>query len=89
MVISSDLLPVFGIIESIILDDDHLYYLVCAMMETVCFVPHFHSYEIAAVSPTNYHVCKPSDLYDHSVLSQYTISSVQYVPLKYHIVEII
>ena len=79
------LVPVFGEIKDIIVDEQHSCYFVCDVLETCQFVSHFHAYEVSPSSPLIYRACRPSDLYDHTVLSKYTISSVHYIPLKYQI----
>lgn len=85
--IESNLVPVFGEIEDIIIDKEHSYYIVCNILETCQFISHFHAYEVSLPVPPTYHICKPSDLFDHNVLSKYSVSSVQYIPLKYHLIE--
>ena len=87
--IDSDLLPNFGIIEDIIIDDLHSYYFVIEKLHTICISSHYHSYEVIKHSPTLFHVCKLSDLWDHSVLGLYQIPHNQsyFVPLKYYLIE--
>lgn len=89
MVIDTDLLPIFGIVEDIVVDDLHCYFFVLQKFRTICFSPHYHSYEVNAHSPKAYYVCKPSDLFDHSVLGQYQVPNCHslHVPLKYYLVE--
>lgn len=74
VVIKTDLLPVFGLIEDIIIDDSHCHYLVIEQLNTICFVPHFHSYEVMALSPKVYYICEPSNLFDHTVLGLYQVA---------------
>ena len=91
VVLGTDLLPKFGIIEDIFVDNFHSYFFVLEELQTVCFSPQYHSYEVIAHSPKMYHVCKPSDLFDHNVLGKYQVSSCHsfFVPLKYYLTEIV
>ena len=89
VVTDTDLVPVFGVVEDIIVDSMQCHYLVCEVLSTICFVRHFHSYEVATQSPTVYYICKPTSLFDNTVLGRYQLASHPsfFVPLKYHLVE--
>ena len=87
--ISSGLVPVFGLIEDIIMDDNHSFFFLTEVFNTLRFSPHFHAYEVITQTPKAYQICKPSTLYDHAVLGRYQVvtHSSFYIPLKYHLVE--
>lgn len=89
VVIDTDLLPIFGVVEDIIMDECHCYYLVMQELHTISFVPHFHSYEVIEQSPKVYRIRKPCNLYDHAVLSRYQVAPRKsfFIPLKYYLVE--
>ena len=78
-------LPTFGVID--IVSSGASYYLICEVMFTVCFNHHFHVYEIHNDDAPEYVVCRQSELADHYVLSKYTVSGKDFVPLKYHLIE--
>ncbi len=88
VVATSDLLPQFGIIQEIIVDN-LCYYFVLELLHTICFSTHFHSFEVINNSPPVFSVIKPSDLFDHCVLGLYHIQSHRsfFVPLKYFLIE--
>ena len=85
MILSVDTLPTFGFITDIIMINATDYYLVAKVARTVCFVSHYHAYEIEV---EELHVCytfvKPMDLIDHNVLGLYK-KKKNYVVLKYAI----
>ena len=82
VVLDCDLLPQFGIIHDIIINDVHQPFLVCEKLITCCFSPHYHSHEVVHHNPPVFIICKQSELYDYSVLSLYHVGS-QFVSLKY------
>ena len=86
VVLDCDLLPQFGIIHDIILNDVHQPFLVCEKLITCCFSPHYHSHEVIHHNPAVFIICKQSELYDYCVLSLYHVGS-QFVSLKYYLVE--
>ncbi len=74
VVATSNLLPQFGIIQEIIVDNlCYLFFL--ELLHTICFSTHFHSFEVINNSPPVFSVIKPSDLFDHCVLGLYHIQS--------------
>lgn len=87
VVIDCNILPVFGVIQDIILNDTYQALFVCKKLTTCCFSPHYHAYEVSYSFPATFFICKPCDLYDYSVLTLYHVHSSLFVPLKYHIVE--
>jgi hypothetical protein len=90
IVLGTDLFPKFGILVDIFIDNLHCYYFVLEELHTICFTSHYHSYEVIRHSPMKYNVCKPSNLYDHTVLGEYEVphsSPSSFVPLKYYLVE--
>lgn len=86
VVLDSGLLPQFGIIRDIIINDVHQPFLVCEKLTTCCFSSHYHSYEVILPNPAIFCICKQSELYDYSVLSLYHVHSL-FVSLKYYLVE--
>ena len=55
VLLSSDFLPIFGFVTDIIVLDVENYYLVCEVLETVCFNSNYHSYEVCHdSSPFNF-----------------------------------
>ena len=89
VVIDTDLVPEFGIIEDIIVDALMCYYFVLEKLHTVCFSNHYHSFEVIKHVPKEFFICKPSDLFDHAVLGLYHIPQCHslFVCLKYYLVE--
>lgn len=87
VVLDCALTPEFGIIHDIVLDSLHQPFLVCEKLITDCFSYHYHSYQIFRPNPPVFCICRQSHLYDHSVLSVYTVNSLLYVTLKYYLVE--
>lgn len=85
-----DDLPVFGEIQHVVVVDVDNYYFVVLILDTICFQPHLHSYEVQHPSSPEYGVVKPNDLVDHHPLGLYTCTvlhqSLQLVSLKYHII---
>ena len=79
-------LPTFGVIVDILTSDSNTYF-VCEVPFTVCFNRHFYTYEIYRDAQPEYVLCSHSDLADPYVLSQYSVSSKIFVPLKYHLVD--
>jgi len=76
--------PNFGIIKDVVFHTD-VYYFVCEVLVTTCFSHHFHAYEVSKHTPTQYIICKQTELYDYSVLSAYELSDKLYVSLKYEL----
>ena len=89
VMVDTDLLPVFGVIKDIIINEMHCYYFILVIFHTVCFLPHFHSHEVVHHTPLLFKLIKPSDLLDHSALSLYKIprSNSYFVTLKYYVTE--
>ena len=90
VVLSMDLTPTFGVVKDIIVFETDIYYLVCEVLLTDCFSHHFHAFKTCKQHPASYDICKQTDLYDHAVLSAYTILSQPnflFIPLKYQLVE--
>lgn len=83
VVLDCGLLPQFGIIHDIIINDVHQPILVCETLATCRFSPHYHSYEVIHLNPPVFCIRKQSELYDYSVLSVYR----NFVTLKYYLVE--
>ena len=87
VVLSLNLLPNFGLILDIIILNVDDYFLVCEILHTICFNPHFHSYEVCHHSSPSVVFVKQSDLVDYSVLAIYK-KITDFVTLKYHITEL-
>ena len=83
VVLSVQLVPVFGLICDILTFDVSDYFLVCETLITECFCSHYHAYEVSYDSYPEYVFVKQSDLADHSVLGLY---KSKYVVLKYNVV---
>ena len=41
VVVDTDLVPSFGVIEDIFVDESHCYFLAIELLDTICFTPHF------------------------------------------------
>ena len=87
VILNCGVLPLFGVIHDVIMNDVHQPYLVCKQLSTICFSRHYHSYEVIYPSSTIFNICKQAELYDHSVLSLYHVHSSFFVTPKYYIVE--
>ena len=88
VVVGSSLLPVFGRIISILIEQVTKCYFVCEVLTTETFNPHFHAYEVQAQEkPTPLVICTQNDFIDHHVLALYHVSQLELVPLKYHVPE--
>lgn len=86
LVLESDLVPLFGVVEEIHCVSNQ-YYFVCKCLHTECFSPHFHAYKVTK-NFEELRYCTISDLSDHNPLSMYTLVSHQmYVCMKYYIIE--
>lgn len=79
-------MPTFGIIRDLV-SSGARYYFVCEVMFTICFNHHFHAYEVRKDDEPEYVVRCQTELADHYVLSIYTVSGKDFIPLKYHLVE--
>lgn len=86
VVVSMDLLPIFGLKKYIIVFKVNEYFLVCELLQTICFDAHFHSYEVTHVHFCDTILCKPKEVADHTVLGLYRKHSL-FVTLKYNILE--
>jgi hypothetical protein len=84
-----DGMPMFGIVEDIIVFCTDTFYLVCSVLFTECFSHHFHAYQVYKQHPEQYIICTPSTLYDTYVLAAYNAphSNSLYVTLKYQLIE--
>ena len=82
MVLSVELLPVFGYIHDIAVIDVDNYFLVCEILCTKFFHRHYYAYEVSHDSTPSYVFVKQSDLADHSVLGLY---KSKFVILKYYV----
>ena len=89
VVISMDhFIPTFAVITDILVQKVDEFYFVCNVLETACFVPHYHSYEVSHKAPAEIVICKQSSLIDHNVLGLYKVrESLSFVSLKYHLIE--
>ena len=65
VVLDCGLVPKFGIIHDIILNDLEQPFLVCEKLLTDCFHYHYHSYKVVHTTPPVFYIKKPSALYDH------------------------
>lgn len=84
-----DDLPVFGEIQHVVAVEVDQYYLVVAILHTVCFISHFHAYEVEQPNIHQYSIIKLTDLVDHHPLGLYTCTisekCLKLVSLKYHV----
>ncbi len=86
LVLESDLVPLFGVIQEVHCVSNQ-YYFVCKCFHTECFSAHFHAYRVTKIDG-ELRYCTISDLSDHYPLSVYTLNSNQmYVCMKYYIIE--
>lgn len=79
-------MPVFGVIKEIFkISRD--YFVVCNVLNTLCFVSHIHAYEVNYSQTVE--IIKISLLYDYHPLGLYhsPLDNSLVVSLKYHIVE--
>ena len=83
VVVDTDLVPTFGVIEDFV-DESHCYFLAIQLLDAIYFTPHFYSFEVNKKTPKVYHICKPSALYDHLVLGKYQLQSHEsfFIPLS-------
>ncbi len=86
VVTGTDLVPNFGIIEEIMVDELMFFYFVLEELQTLCFSSHYHSFEVTYHTPEMYLICKPSDLLGHAVLSLYQLHCSCFVCLQYYLV---
>lgn len=63
VVLNCVLVPEFGLIHHIVLDDLHQPYLVCEEMITDCFSYHYHCYKVVHSNPPIFCIWKQSTLY--------------------------
>ena len=84
-IISSNLLPQFGMIADIIILDTDNIVIILEKLHTTAFISHFHCYEILYVQPTEYILMKPSEFVDLSPLSLYKPPNHNFVSLKYYV----
>ena len=70
-----ELVPIFGVIEDVMVFDVDVCYLACEVLITDCFVNHFHAYQVYRQQPQQYFFCKQKNLFDHTVLAAYEITS--------------
>ena len=89
VITSSDLVPIFGVIQDIYITGTDIIHLVTKELHTIAFVNHFHAYSVSYINPAEFQTTRVSNLYDYHPLSLYidSTSNIMYVPLKYHIVE--
>ena len=89
VVINSDLLPTFGLIKDIVVDNCYLHYFVLEILYTICFSSHYHAHEVSMNTLPLFQLVKLSTLYDHSIINLYSIPHCYsfFVPLKYYLIE--
>lgn len=88
VVIRNSLLPYFGRIISILIDQVTNCHFVCELLITKTFNSHYHAYEVQAEEkPTPIVICTQKDFVDPHVLALYHVSHLKLVPLKYHVPE--
>ncbi len=82
-------MPSFAeIVDIVFLRSDSTCLFVCKMYVTDCFNKHYHSYEV--LSTEEVLIIKQSDLTDYHVLHKYKIHfETTFIPLKYHILEVL
>ena len=85
VMVDTDLLPVFGVIKDIIINEMHCYYFFWKFFSLLFTT--FHSHEVLHHTQLLFKLIKPSDMLDHSVLSLYKIpgSNSYFVTLKYYV----
>ena len=87
VVINSDLLPTFSIINDIVVDSFNSHYFDLEILHTICFSSHYHAHEVTMTIPPLFELVKSSDLYNHSILYLYSIPHCHsfFVRLKYNL----
>ena len=82
-------MPSFGkIVDIIFLHRNCTGVFVCEKYHTDCFNHHYHSYEVIPMKDIV--IIKQCDLFDYHVVHQYQIHHDKlFVPLKYHILEVL
>ncbi len=84
VVVSNDLLPTFGRIQSILITDMNKCYFVCELLHTICFNSHYHAYEVSIQAmPMSIVIRTQNEFVDHHILSLYHISNLNFISLKY------
>lgn len=88
MVLQNALLLSFGEIVDILVYNVDQCLFVVKKITTVCFLVHYHAYEVSQ-NPSTYLVCTLNDFIDHHPLSLHTLSlsNTIVIPFKYHIIE--
>ena len=89
VILKSELLPEFGEIIDVIVNNVDECWLVCKVYLTMCFAPHFHAYKVLCSHPV-IRLIQQSNLLDNHPLSLYRIHQhpgSKFVPLKCHIIE--
>ena len=76
VVLSVQLVHLFGLICDVLTFDVSVYFLVCETLITECFCSHYHAYEVSYDNSPVYIFVKQSDLADHSVLGLYKFKYV-------------
>ena len=88
---SSEILPKFGIIISVLLIKPDEPCLVCELLKTQEFSTHFHSYVVPRDKPIPIVFCKPDELSDHHSLGLYSLRfnhdsvPTNYIVPQYHL----
>ena len=75
----------FGFIFDVIAFNVVDYYIVCEELNTECFNPHFHAYEVSHARDPSFVFVKQSGLADHSVLGLYKKANTNFIVCKYRV----
>ena len=68
MVVQTNLMPQFGVIDDIIVADSEECFSMCRLLETHCFNHHFHCYEVTPLNPPEHLFCSQNALANYYVL---------------------
>ena len=75
VVTDTDLVPVFGVVEDIIVDSMQCHYLVCEVLSTYALFVTNIRIRLLRTSPTVYYISKPTSLFDNIVLGRCQLAS--------------
>ena len=83
-------IPIFGKVSAIVIKSPKEALLIAELLQTVCFVEHFCSYQVSVHPSKSFVCCAKSDLVDHHVLSIYqphNSATTYLIPMKYYVLD--
>ena len=88
IILESSLIPVFGVIIDIVVCHVDSCYFIVQEYITNCFVEHFHSFEVSAMTPALHRTFQMCNLADYHPLCIHTTSNnTKLISLKYYVIE--